>query len=176
MEPKEEPTIMWDEGPAVLVYIISPWATAVPALLFVPGGIPQATKWKWFGIVELQSAQRVLTVLPFLRIQHGVTRRICIGTVAAVVWIPIVFLLTRYAAGPVLTTWEFIFWGPACIAVLVLPLLTMPLGLLGYALPCNYERAVVCVNKWIPCCLPATSGEVVVAVAAGSRRHLHACP
>ena len=32
----------------------------------------------------------------------------------------------------------FIFFGPACLAVL--PLLVLPLGMLGFAIPANYAR------------------------------------
>ena len=128
----------WDGGPMLTVYFISPWATALMSLAFAPVGIPDATRQRRFGVVPLHSVRWTLYLLPFLKCRFGVVRHFCLGCVAAVLWIPIVYIFARYIEGPVMTAQAFVFFGPGCIAFL--PLVIIPFGLLGYALPQNFAR------------------------------------
>lgn len=128
----------WLGAPMLGIGIASPWACAICSLAFLPVGIPDASKQGWFGIIELESVPCTMRILPFLHVRVGILRHLCIGTVAAALWCPPVFVLARFVEGPMMSAKTFVWFGPSCLAVL--PLLVVPLGLLGFALPANYAR------------------------------------
>ena len=129
---------VWDGGPMLSVVIASPWACALAANAFIPIGIPDAFAYGWFAVVPTERLSCTLCLFPFLHCRLGVIRHLCLGCYAAILWIPAVGLLARYVEGPEMSADTFVFFGPACIAAL--PVLVVPLGLLGFALPANYAR------------------------------------
>ncbi len=128
----------WDGAPMIGIALASPFACALCSLAFIPVGIPDAAAHGWFGIIEPHSVACLLRAMPFLRCRIGAVRHLCVGCVVGVLWIPTVYYLARFVEGPVMSARTFVFFGPACIAAL--PLLVLPLGLLGFALPDNYAR------------------------------------
>ncbi len=134
-------------GPVSGAIIASPFASAVISLSFAPLSMVEAADNGWFGVVRRsnRTLERISRFLCFLgegkAFRRGVARHALIGCFVAVPAIPVGLAYARMVvAGPdgMLEAWDMIIFSVTYIAMM--PLLVMPLGLLGFALEPNFER------------------------------------
>ena len=134
----------WNGKPMMGIMLTGPFVSALLGLTWLPLGIPEAAAKGWFGIVEPESVSCLLRALPFLLWRRSVLRHLGVGFVAFCIWSPTVLVLDRFVAaleqdGPqAMSAQAFVVFAPTCIAFMAL--ITIPLGLLGFALPDNYAR------------------------------------
>ena len=134
----------WNSGEVLGPIIASPLACAILAPAFVPIGMTDAVSKGWFGPVPSHDdgVRRLARFLPFLRPADvwrvGAVRHLVLGTQLSCVAIPPGILIARYALGPDLPAWTQIWFSVAYIALL--PIVVLPLALLGFALEPNLER------------------------------------
>mmetsp|Transcript_12240 Transcript_12240/g.34423 ORF Transcript_12240/g.34423 Transcript_12240/m.34423 type:complete len:254 (-) Transcript_12240:406-1167(-) len=133
----------WNSGEVLGPIIASPWACAIASPAFAPIGMPEALEKGWFGRVDPADVRRLCFVFPFLGTapvwRYGVVRHFVLGTQVAVVFIPAALLIARYPVGPLLEAWTQIWL--SIIYITLLPLVTMPLALLAFAVEPNLQRA-----------------------------------
>ena len=134
----------WNGKPMMGIMLTGPFVSALLGLTWLPLGIPEAAAKGWFGIVEPESVPCLLRALPFLLWRRSVLRHLGVGFVAFCIWSPTVLVLDRFVAaleqdGPqAMSAQAFVVFAPTCIAFMAL--ITIPLGLLGFAMPDNYAR------------------------------------
>ena len=126
-------------SPQVLVAIVaSPWMCAVVSGGLLPMSMPEAFQSGWFGTLSTRDARRLHCVLPCLRSRYGLVRHLALGTLVAPAWISAMLVLLRHFVGTRLSATLFIYLVPAYIATL--PLVLLPLAVLGFAAPASYAR------------------------------------
>ena len=131
----------WNDSTPMGVVLASPWAGTFISCGTLPVALPDALDNGWFGLLPAQSVRRVSCVLPFLRPRLGIVRHLLIGTLAALFFIPAGFAVFRYVVGPVMSAETLIV---ACaMYISSIPIFVVPLGLLGFGLPKNFERVQV---------------------------------
>ena len=133
----------WLSGEVLGPIIASPIAGCVCSLAFAPLSMPEMTAKGWFGIVLPADVRRISYVFPFLgrakAWRIGVVRHLMLALLLAVVVIPpALVLVSPLVFGPDLGAWTFIWLAIAYISVL--PIVIIPLGLLGFAIEPNYAR------------------------------------
>lgn len=132
-----KPTYAWDDPTPLGVVVASPWIGTLISCGTLPVGLPEAMANGWFGELKPNSARCVGVALPFLRLPH-VFRHLACGSVAALLYIPAGLCAFRYLLGPTLRADAMVI---ACACYIAsIPVLVVPLGLLGFAVPGNCER------------------------------------
>mmetsp|Transcript_1026 Transcript_1026/g.2854 ORF Transcript_1026/g.2854 Transcript_1026/m.2854 type:complete len:230 (-) Transcript_1026:304-993(-) len=132
----------WNSGEVLGPICASPMACSVLALAFAPIGMTDAIGKGWYGPVAPTEVQCLACVLPFLGSapvwRFGVVRHLALGAMLSCVAIPPAICIARYALGPELAAWTQIWF--SIIYISILPLIVIPLGLLGFAVKPNLER------------------------------------
>lgn len=133
-------TYSWLDSTPLGVVLASPWIAAVLSCGPLPIGLPEALQKRWFGTLAAHDVRWLLGWQRCgpLRIQRGVLRHLALGTLVAPLCIPLGLLALRYGAGDTFSDGTLVWFCSTYIALL--PILIVPLGLLGFALPLNYQR------------------------------------
>lgn len=133
----------WNSGEVLGPICASPLACAILAPAFVPIGMTDAVSRGWFGPVPSHDdgVRCLARFLPSLRSagvwRVGVVRHLVLGLQLSCVAIAGI-LVAGYALGPDLLAWTQIWFSVAYIALL--PIVVLPLALLGFALESHLER------------------------------------
>lgn len=130
----------WASDKVLFALLGSPFFTAVFAPMFVPMAMPEAAAKGWIGFVPVERLPPPLQCLPFLRASRALTRHLLLGVAVAALWIPGgLFVLTQLLTPPFSGFTVALFAG--CYVV-SLSLVVFPIGLLGFLLEPNYDRAI----------------------------------
>ncbi len=129
----------WSSGALVGVVVGSLVGSPILIFALMPIGLPEAVEKGWFPRLREKSVEDRL-LFPILKWRWSTTRNLAISMLVGVVYVPIALLLARYALGPMLGTWELIWFNVVYEVLLAIPILL--LGLLGYALESNLELTV----------------------------------
>mmetsp|Transcript_26647 Transcript_26647/g.74488 ORF Transcript_26647/g.74488 Transcript_26647/m.74488 type:complete len:249 (+) Transcript_26647:78-824(+) len=165
--PSAKPCYAWYSGEVLGPVVITPLASSILALAWAPIGIPDALPKRWFAYVrERDVSTGPLSFVWFLRYRYGILRHCMMGLLLSCVAIPIMLALVVFIfaesdsvygdrpddpgsaglpAGECyngqLTAWTQTFVSVTYIGIL--PIIIIPLGLLGFAVEPNLDR----VNK-----------------------------
>jgi hypothetical protein len=135
----------WSSGPLVGVVVGSLVGSPILIFALMPIGLPEAIECGWFPIIPkrnlMEELQRVWWLPPsMIRLfewRWSTKRNLAIGMLLGIFYVPVAFLLARYAFGPTLSTWTLIWFNVIYEVALAIPVLL--LGLIGYALEDNLE-------------------------------------
>mmetsp|Transcript_27014 Transcript_27014/g.37589 ORF Transcript_27014/g.37589 Transcript_27014/m.37589 type:complete len:232 (-) Transcript_27014:56-751(-) len=132
---------------------ISTFASPVLSLAFAPIGMMRATERGWFGFVRQSDLSGGFWVLfPGLNFERGVARHLILGCQLAVTAIPIMLVVIVFGIADDYSDDEHSIGGASCyltnwqqvlshaIYIAVLPLFSIPIGLLGFAREKNLDR------------------------------------
>ena len=128
----------WDAWTPLSIIVPSPWVTTLIGCGTLPIGLPDALAHRWYGRLTAQDACALQRCLPVLRPRVGVLRHLACGTLAALFYVPAAGCVVRFVLGPVIRTNTLVL---ACATyIATIPIVVIPLGLLGFAIPSHYER------------------------------------
>ena len=102
--------------------------------------MPEAAEKGWVGFVPLEELPLPLQCLPFLRARRALTRHATLAIATAAVWIPAgLTVLTLLMSLPLKAMTLATFAG---FYVFSVSFVVMPIGILGFCVQDNYDRAV----------------------------------
>lgn len=124
------------------VVVLSPSLSALSAPLFAPLAMPEAAAKGWLGWVASEEVPLLLSLLPFVSHPRALVRLLALAVFAAALFIPIGLLFLTYWLPSDRGIWRghVIFF--AAFYVLSSTWVILPLGLLGYCVDSNYDRAM----------------------------------
>ena len=135
------------DGHVLMVLILSPILGSVFAPMFTPIALPEMAEKGWIGAVDPERLPCCVRCLPFLRAKHAIVRHVILAALISSLWIPAgVYVLTGGSLGalgeltpPHSRTTICIF---ASVYNASISALVIPLGMLGFGMRPNFERAV----------------------------------
>ena len=129
-----------EDARVLLMLVLSPVMSALLAPAFVPMAMPEAAESGWLGHVPPEWLPPPMLCLPFLHARHAAARHALLAVSVASLWIPGgLLVLTQLLRPPYSAAEIALFAGAYNFSI---SFATIPLGILGFSLTPNFDRAI----------------------------------
>lgn len=131
------PLFSW---PVLVILAVLPMLCALLGPLFTPLALPEAAERGFIGYIDSREVSMFLGCLPFLMAGRSVVRLLFLGLCLSTLWVPGGLAVLALLVAPPFSVAELALF--AGLYVLTTMLAVMPLGILGFCIEDNFDRAL----------------------------------